>query len=96
MSTNTKEKTTLILCDISPDTNKTDIESFLSEYKEKISSVQLNEKKPYKAMVSFKDYNSANDCRINMNQKKIKITKIIYILKAFQKLKLQEKYMNIF
>ena len=72
MSTNTKEKTTIILCDISPETNKTDIESFLSEYKEKISSIQLNEKKPYKAMVSFKDYNSANECRINMNQKKIK------------------------
>ena len=72
MSINTKEKTTIILCDISPDTNKTDIESFLSEYKEKISSIQLNEKKPYKAMVGFKDYNSANECRINMNQKKIK------------------------
>ena len=72
MSTNTKEKTTIILCDISPDTNKTDIESFLSEYKEKISSIQLSEKKPYKAMVGFKDYNSANECRINMNQKKIK------------------------
>ena len=72
MSTNTKEKTTIILCDISPDTNETDINTFLSQYKEKITSIQLSEKKPYKAMVCFKDYNSANECRINMNQKKIK------------------------
>ena len=72
MSNKTKEKTNLILCDLSSDTNKTDIETFLSEYKDKIISTQLTEKKPYKATVSFKDYNSANDCRINMNQKKLK------------------------
>ena len=72
MSNNTKEKTNLILCDLSPDTNKKDIESFLSQYLDKIISTQLTEKKPFKATVSFKDYNSANECRINMNQKKLK------------------------
>ena len=72
MSNNTKEKTTLILCDLSPDTNKSDIETFLSHYHDKIDLIQLTEKKPYKATVSFKDYNSANECRINMNQKKLK------------------------
>ena len=68
----TKDKTTIILCDLSYDTNKADIESFLSKYKDKISSIQFTEKKSYKAIVTFKDYSTANDCRINMNQKKLK------------------------
>ena len=72
MSTNTKEKTNLILCDLSNDTVKKDIESFLSQYKDKIASIQLSDKKPYKATVIFKDYTSANKCRINMNQKILK------------------------
>lgn len=68
MSTNTKDKTNLILCDLPNDTVKKDIETFLSQYKDKITSIQLSEKKPYKAIVIFKDYTSANECRINMNQ----------------------------
>ena len=72
MSTNNKDKTTLILCDLSNDTGKEDIQSFLSQYKDKITSIQLNDKKSYKATVIFKDYTSANECRINMNQKKLK------------------------
>ena len=72
MSTNTKDKTNLILCDLSNDTVKKDIESFLSQYKDKITSIQLSDKKPYKANVIFKDYTSANECRINMNQKILK------------------------
>ena len=72
MSTNIKDKTTLILCDLSNDTGKEDIQSFLSQYKDKITSIQLNDKKSYKATVIFKDYTSANECRINMNQKKLK------------------------
>ena len=68
----TKDKTTIILCDLSYDTNKADIESFLSKYKDKITSIQFTEKKSYKAIVTFKDYSTANDCRINMNQKKLK------------------------
>ena len=79
MSTNTKDKTTIILCDLSQDTNKTDIESFLSQYKDQIKSIQLTEKKPYKATVIFKENKSANECRINMNQKKLK-TKSIRIM----------------
>ena len=72
MSTNIKDKTTLILCDLSKDIGKKDIESFLSQYKDKITSIQFNDKKSYKATVIFNDYTSANECRINMNQKKLK------------------------
>ena len=72
MSSNTKEKKTIILFDLSSDTNKEDIESFLSEYKEQIELIQLTEKKPYKATVTFKENKLANECRINMNQKKLK------------------------
>jgi RNA recognition motif-containing protein len=57
---------------LSNDTIKADIESFLSQYKDKITSIQLNDRKPYKATVIFKDYTSANNCRIDMNQKKLK------------------------
>ena len=72
MSTNTKDKITIILCDLSPDTNKTDIESFLSQYKDQIVDIQIIDKKTHKATVIFKDNKSANECRINMNQKKLK------------------------
>ena len=71
MSTNIKDKTNLILCDLSNDTVKSDIESFLSQYKEKIISIQINDIKPDRAIVIFKDYTSANECRINMNQKRL-------------------------
>ena len=72
MSSNIKDKKTIILFDLSSDTNKEDIESFLSQYKTQIESIQLTEKKPYKATVTFKENKSANECRINMNQKKLK------------------------
>jgi len=57
---------------MSSDTVKEDIESFLSQYKDKITSIQISDKKSNKATVIFKDYTSANECRINMNQKKLK------------------------
>ena len=79
MSNNTKEKTILILCDLPTDVNESDIEAFLSQYKNKIKKIQLNEKKPIKATVSFEDYNSADECRKNMNQRKLK-NKIIRIM----------------
>ena len=75
MTTNTKEKTTIILCDLSPDTSKTDIESFLSQYKEQIEDIQFiqfTDKKSSKATVIFKDNKSANECRINMNLRGLK------------------------
>lgn len=72
MSTNTKDKITIILCDLSPDTDKTDIESFLSQYKDQIVDIQIRDKKNPKATVIFKDNKLANECRINMNQKKLK------------------------
>jgi RNA recognition motif-containing protein len=71
-SNNIKDKKTIILFDLSSDTNKEDIELFLSEYKNQIESIQLTEKKPYKASVTFKENKLANECRINMNQKKLK------------------------
>ena len=71
-SNNIKDKKTIILFDLSSDTNKEDIELFLSEYKNQIESIQLTEKKPYKASVTFKENKLANECRINMNQKKKK------------------------
>ena len=72
MSSNTKGKKNIILFDLSQDTNKSDVESFLSKYKDQIESIQLLDKKPYRAKVSFKEHNSANDCRINMNQRTLK------------------------
>ncbi len=79
MSTNnTNEKTNLKLLDLPLDTTKNDIESFLSQYKDKIIDISIEENKPNykelrkKAKVSFKDNKSADECRINMNLKKIK------------------------
>ena len=80
MSININEKTNLKFYDLPQDVVKKDIETFLSQYKEQINSISLEDVKTYKvAKVSFKDNKSANDCRINMNLKKIK-TKSIRIL----------------
>ena len=81
MSNNTKEKTNLKLNDLPLDITKNDIESFLSKYKEQINSISIEEIKTYKeikkiAKVSFKDNKSADDCRINMNLRKIKNSSI--------------------
>ena len=65
----TKENTTLILCDLTSDIILTDIENFLSGYKEQIESIEPQHNK---AIVKFKDKQSAHDCRIKMDQKKIK------------------------
>ena len=35
----------MILCDLSPDTSKADIEFFLSQYKDQIEDIQLTDKK---------------------------------------------------
>ena len=77
MSNNTKEKTNLKLNDLPLDLTKNDIESFLSKYKDQINNISIEEIKSYKdtkkiAKIFFKDYKSANDCRINMNLRKIK------------------------
>ena len=73
MSTN-NEKKNLKFFDLPSDITKNDIESFLSKYKDQINSIAIE---PYKetkkiAKVSFKDSKSADDCRINMNLRKIK------------------------
>ena len=73
MSTN-NEKKNLKFFDLPSDITKNDIESFLSKYKDQINTITIE---PYKetkkiAKVSFKDNKSADDCRINMNLRKIK------------------------
>lgn len=91
MSNNNKEKTNIKLYDLPLDITKSDIESFLSKYKEQITSISLEDKKTYKeakkvATISFKDHTSANDCRISMNLRKIKNAsiRIIWDEKDFQ------------
>ena len=91
MSNNNKEKTNIKLYDLPLDITKSDIESFLSKYKEQISSISLEDKKTYKeakkvATICFKDHTSANDCRISMNLRKIKNAsiRIIWDEKDFQ------------
>lgn len=76
MSTDTQEKTSLKLCDFPPDSKKEDIESFLSQYKSQIISITFESQQSFKDVkkivkVVFKDMKSANDCRINMNLKKL-------------------------
>ena len=69
MSINTKEKTSIILCDLPHDITEQDIKSFLSEYKDKIDSIDFQDNKYY---IKFKDNQSAKQCRLNMDQKCIK------------------------
>lgn len=83
MSTkNTNEKTDLKLLELPIDTTKNDIESFLSQYKDKIKDISIEENKSTskefkkRAKVSFKDNQSANECKTNMNLKKIKNSSI--------------------
>ena len=73
MSTN-NEKKNLKFFDLPSDITKNDIESFLSKYKEQINTITIETYKETKkiAKVSFKDNKSADDCRINMNLRKIK------------------------
>ena len=52
MSINTKEKTSIILCDLPHDITEQDIKSFLSEYKDKIDSIDFQDNKYY---IKFKD-----------------------------------------
>ena len=73
MSTN-NEKKNLKFFDLPSDITKNDIESFLSKYKDQINTIAIEGYKETKkiAKVSFKDNKSADDCRINMNLRKIK------------------------
>ena len=77
MSTN-NEKKNLKFFDLPSDITKDDIESFLAKYKYQINAMTIETYKETKkiAKVSFKDNKSANDCRINMNLRKIKNSSI--------------------
>ena len=70
-SQNTSQKTNIILCDLPLKTTESDIKTFLSSYKDDIDSIKINENKPQKATIAFKDFDIANKCRIELNQKKL-------------------------
>ena len=72
--------TTLILCDLPSEITESDIKSFLSSYEGSIVSINKFEQKPEKVKVSFKDFDIANKCRIDLNQKKLK-NKIVRIMR---------------
>ena len=71
---NAVEKKNLKLHDLPSDVTKKDIETFLSKYKEQINTITIEDYKDSKklAKISFKDSKLADDCRINMNLRKIK------------------------
>ena len=71
-SQNTSQKTNIILCDLPLKASESDIKIFLSSYKDDIDSIKINENKPQKATITFKDFDIANKCRIELNQKKLK------------------------
>ena len=70
-SQNISQKTNIILCDLPLKTSESDIKTFLSSYKDDIDSIKINENKPQKVTITFKDFDIANKCRIELNQKKL-------------------------
>ena len=73
------EKNVLYFSDLPTNLIQTDLDMFLSNYKENIVVINLEQKqknlelrKPLSAKVIFKNYESANKCRLEMNLKKIK------------------------
>jgi len=88
---NNNEKTNLKLYDLPLDVTQSEVESFLSKYKGEINSIALQDIKNYKEMkkiarVSFKNNKSANECRLEMNLKKLKKSsvRIVWDEKDFQ------------
>ena len=79
MLPNQMEKNVLYFSDLPLNIIQKDLEMFLESYKDKIIVINLEQNpknlelnKPLSAKVIFKDYNSANKCRLEMNLKKIK------------------------
>ena len=75
----TQEKTMLYLTDLSFGISIQDIKDFLSAYKDKIIFINpdqnqrnRNSRKPLAIKVLFKDYESANKCRLEMNLRKLR------------------------
>ena len=76
---NTQEKTMLYLTDLSFGISIQDIKEFLSKYEDKIIFINpdqnprnKNNRKPLAMKVLFKDYESANKCRTEMNLRKLR------------------------
>ena len=79
MSNFSHEKTMLYLSDFPLSITNYDIQEFLSNYKDKIILINPDQNpknkdkaKPLSIKVLFKDYESANKCRIEMNLRKIR------------------------
>ena len=75
----TQEKTMLYLTDLSFGISVQDIKDFLSNYQDKIILINpdqnprnKNIRKPLAFKVLFKDYESANKCRLEMNLCKLR------------------------
>ena len=73
-----QDKTMLYLTDFPLSVTNLDIQEFLSNYKDKIVYINQEQnpknkdkRKPFSIKVLFKDYESANKCRIEMNLRKI-------------------------
>ena len=74
---NAQEKTILYLSELPLQINIQDIEIFLSKYRDKIIYINIDnrnmeKKKSLAVKVFFRDSESANNCRIEMNLKKLK------------------------
>ena len=79
MQTLSQEKTMLYLTDFPLNINNLDIQEFLTNYKDKIIYINTEQnqknkdkRKPLSIKVLFKDYESANKCRTEMNLRKIR------------------------
>ena len=73
-----QDKTMLYLTDFPLSVTNLDIQEFLSNYKDKIVYINQEQnpknkdkRKPFSIKVLFKDYESANKCRTEMNLRKI-------------------------
>ena len=72
------EKNILYISDLPYNTNDTDLKLFFKRYGDNVSYISINHKfhnddtRPINAKVIFKDYNTANQARIEMNLRKLK------------------------
>lgn len=79
MTMNMQRKTVLYVTDLPMNFNLDDVKMFLDNYKDKIMYINIDQnqksieqRKPLAVKVVFRDYDSANACRIEMNLRKIK------------------------
>ena len=72
------EKNILYISDLPYNTNDTDLKYFFKRYGDNVSYISINHRfhiddtRPINAKVIFKDYNTANQARLDMNLRKLK------------------------